>query len=955
MGVGMDGVCNLSGNASSTGWFLGDTVWDGNLFTPFSTQNRATIIPMTTLTPGDHLNQVAAAMNGLNLVNPLPISASISVPDLAVVGNTVATSTGALSGTTFSTFCTVETEAMSWILMLVPGAKGVVSGLALSGSYPVPGTGAVVGWDFAKIYADMNLGFTADYRVTPTASLGVDVYTVGADGSETLYRTASGSALSFPMPNSRIRVRPRVSLDLGLASNLGFGMQGEIGTSPIKLTLDGLIGSGSRAESYHVDFDPAHLAWTSDPKGLARIKSGTVALGHADQTFDGTYVSLANLNDLPPSIYPGTAAGTNANGDLPLEIDAFALDPDTSGDPRLTVSFAPEQGYTYFFGSAGSGVSAEAIPAAPGGDEAYFDPIPPFVQGQQTLRMQFHSRDLRPGRYTLHTTVQGTNRAGAFKRADYRTRLNVNFAKGVLDGEFFREGNPAYAVNRVLADGTDQTVGFFARRLYHETEVVMNGSVVLPRDNTQNEANSINDGQNCRFTVPADVARRFAGSLNTVQLRTRDLSGDGTGFVLSDPKPLFIVAGAPTLAGIQFKDATNASLPLGDQAVTFEADGTNLSQASTVSALWMRNGVATTTALPTAYATPTALRVTLSTEFLADFHAHSSDGGLKIQAATPLATVPGDHYNTQTLTSGGASSPLAVRLAHLRPTITRFEPGILVKDSGAQTIRVYGDNLLRDPSAFYAAGLAAGFGQGATVAYPSGSGLSVPYLLVSLPANHPAIVDAGQNHMHVDYRDAASQDNDLLTEYGASSVSTATTYRLVMGASGADLSLTGAPFYDGDTRLFVNGYDLGTQVPTPTSIVAHVPANIGGATASVRVANPTPGGGDSNTVSVALLEGDASAVRVVPGSLVFDRASNAYKQSFAVTYVGTRDVSGGARLVFTSVAAGVTLVNASGTLGGQPYLSTSLVPRRQVLVVATWRKATSGIVINSATNVAFPY
>ena len=85
-GIGMDAVCSLSGNASATGWFLGQVLANGDLFTPFSVDQRSQIFPLTTLTQGDHVNQVAAALNGLNIANPLPISAQIAVPDLAVTG-----------------------------------------------------------------------------------------------------------------------------------------------------------------------------------------------------------------------------------------------------------------------------------------------------------------------------------------------------------------------------------------------------------------------------------------------------------------------------------------------------------------------------------------------------------------------------------------------------------------------------------------------------------------------------------------------------------------------------------------------------------------------------------------------------------------------------------------------------------------------------------------------------
>ena len=838
--------------------------------------------------------------------------------------------------------------------MLIPGAKGIVSNLALSGDAPIPGSGAVVGWDFAKVYADMNLGFTSDYTVSPTASIGVDVFAVSTTGVETLLASSASNAISFAMPNSRIRIRPRASLDLSLAPSLGFGMQGDIGVSPIALRLDGSIGSGSRAETYHVNVDPAHFSWVSDPKGLARVKNATLSLGHTDQTFDGLYLALANLNDLPPRIYPGSTTGTGTTGDAPLEINAYSLDPDTENDPRFTVRLAPEQGYTYLYNSPRSRIDAEVVPAATGGPEAFFDPTSSQIQGAQAIRMQFRSSDLKPGRYTLHTTVEGTNSTGAFKHAEYRTPFNVNFAQGILDGEFYRDGDPANAINRSVADGTDKTIQVDpvdARHLYRETEVVMNGTVVLPSHSVVNDPDLINSGQQLQFTVPAAVAKRFAGTPSTIQLRTRDLSGDGTACKLSAPKPLFIVAGAPTIIGTQFQDVANKVLPLAADELTFEVDGANFNEATKVNAVWTRDGVAKTTPLATAYASPSALRVTVSADFMADFHSHSSDGQFRVQATT--AIVPADLFSPQ-VTSGGTSAAFGVKLIHIKPTITRFEPRILIRDSGAQTIKVYGDGLLRDPSGFYAQDFRNGFGPGASVSYPSGTGLAVPYLLVSLPANYPALGRTGQTPFVVDYRDVRSDSNMIATENGKPVISTGTLYQAVMTSTGADLTLQGGPVYGSDTSLYVNGTRVPSVANSTTSITARLLASLTGTTASITLTNPAPGGGDPNAISVALLEGDPNTVTVSASSLVYDRTANTYRQSFKLGYKGTHDVSAGVRLVFGNVPSDVTLLNASGVVIGKPYLSTPLMSSQSVAVVATWRR-TGNNPVDSSNTVAFPY
>ena len=570
--------------------------------------------------------------------------------------------------------------------------------------------------------------------------------------------------------------------------------------------------------------------------------------------------------------------------------------------------------------------------------------------------MRFRSSDLKPGRYSLHTTIQSKtdrNHGSLDKRGDYITALNVNYGKGVIDGGFYQNSDTSQYINRIVANGTDQYLELFGRRLYRDTEVVMNGTVILSRSQSNDDPNSLNDGQQIKFKVPAAVAKRFAGKINTIQLRTRDLSGDGTGFILSDPQTLFIVAGKPTLTKSVYQSVDNAPLPLGSLPVTFEVNGANLSQATTLQALWKRDGVATATDLPAGYASPTALRATLSSEFLADFHSHSSDGKISVQATTPFSFVAPD-YNSPATTSGGTSTPLAVTLVHLAPTIERLEPAILVRQGGEQTIKLYGQNLLRDPSPYYAFGLVDAIRGAKSVAFSAGTDLAAPYLLVTFKADGSLMTDGGLGEAQVRYRDVASAVKTFNVENGVPSIDTATTYRAIMGPKGDDLKVGGAPFYANATTALLNGTAIGVRgVDSITSMKVSIPANFTGATAKLKLRNPAPGGGDSNEVDVTLLEGDASTVKVVPGAVVFDRASNTYRQSFAVTYVGTHDVSRGARIAFDLPNA-VTLQNSAGLVDGKPYLNAALVPRRQTTVVAVWKRSASGTV-DFPRSVSFPY
>lgn len=920
-GIGADAVFHVTGKASSTGWFLGDTVWDGNIFDPFDKSSSSAILPLTKFNDVDAIDRITRAFNqATGVVNPLPIGATILRPTLIVHGDTVVASDGTLSGKGFAPFMNVETDALAWITMFLPPPVSDLVGL-LSGDFPIPGTGANVSWDIAKMYANMDLGFRGDYKVTPRPALGVDVYRVNADGTETAI-ASGGNTVTFRMPNARIRVRPRLTLDLDLTSSVGFAVGGEIGTSPFRVGLDGTIGFGDRKQSYDIDVDPAHLAWKPEPSGSAKFVDKTYRLDHTERTFDGFTIGLANLLELPPTIVPQTSTGADSEGN-PLELTAYAQDRDTANDPRITVFYRPARNYTFFYNSAGSLLDVEVVPAVPGGPETYFDPFERRISGQEELQMTFHSTDLKPGRYTIHTTLKGTNRNGVFKTAQYRTPLNINYARGIFSGAFSPTDDQAFTLNRVVADGTDQLVYVTARNFYRDTQVVMNGSVILPRQDKEDSPGAIQDGQQFWFKVPADVAKRFAGRDNDITLVTRDLSGDGTGKLISEPRKLFIVANAPTINSISYKDEANGTLPLGANEVGFEVRGTNLTEVTTLQARWTDGSGARTTLLPTSYSGPSTLRATLEPAFLKEFHTKSADGRLSLVAVTPTVNVPADSFNDDVV-SGGSSSPFVVKLVHPKPTITRFEPAILVKDAEATTVKVYGDNLMRDPSGYYAQKLAAGFDSRATIAYPSGSDPTVPYILVTFPSDSSFLRNVGRHDVRVDYQDVRSDPNYLLTEYGKPTISTATDLRMVVRADGSGLLTIGGGLFYSNSRAFLNGVQISATLESPLSLTlrptAAQLASVTGSALPLVVNNPAPGGGDSNSVTLHLVEGDPAKFSVKTGPVTFDRASGKYVQNAEVTYKGNRELPDRIELALRNLPSGVTVDNATGTSNGDPTI-----------------------------------
>lgn len=919
----------VTGFANSKGYFLGDKLWDGNIFDPFSLGGAPKYIgQITDFGDTTQINQL------INQLNPLPVGASIYSPDLSTE-STAVWSNGSLNKSQFSRFLSIETDALAWIAMLFGDAGAIFD--VLSNEVTIPGSSLVVGWDFCKAYANFDVGYLGDYTVTPQPTISLKVL-----NSSGQVIASGGTAVTFVMPSDRVTIVPTLSTDFKLRHHLSFGVGGALGITPIAISAKGSIGSGKHAQTYDIDFDPATVEWKGDPSGTTSLFDRTFTLPWSDadkvRTLPSIGVNAASLTDLPREVYPGTY------GNLVGFIPAYTADSDKD---YYTLSITPEQGRRFFAANA----TFTATFQKPGGtpqtlDIAFRDDSDVDIQVPKSL--------LAPGQYTLTLTDSTKNALGQPRSATWVIPITVFYQTPSFDGQFFKQADrdDETATNRVIDDGTDHDIYVVAHGIYKDTIVVLNGpNGNIPLATDINSDQDLTGKDYIRFTIPKRLASELAGSSQKVQIINRNLKTDASGNPLppltSASAALYFVANKPTVGAI--KNSTyGGQIPLGDSEILMDLVGTNFTRYTKV---YLRGLVTSVddNELPVEYGSSTVLHVRFPTTIMKLVH-NLQKFGPNLHADTPVANVPSVSSHEPDLVSGGVSNMLAVKFVYPTPALNRVESTALVRQS-ANKIRVYGDNLFRQPTKvdkqttrFQLDGRDIDATQ---LIYPNGVGLIVPYVDISLLASDRAVQQSGNRWFQAYNGPVKSLQAVLTVDNGLPAFADGQTINLKVGPGRTNAAtLSGGPCYP-ETKLYLNGSDVTNKILSLTSISMTVPANvvlpIDNKTANLVMFNPTPGGGSSSPLVVNLLERDPSTIQLTKGALTYDRASDSWAQAVTLTYKGHRNLSAAGKLLISGLPSGVTLVSPAGSDAGVPYLNVNLA-EGSVKVIAKFRRTGSAAV-----------
>lgn len=263
------------------------------------------IIPLT--------NDLTKLVNqAITQANPLPVGASISLPDLSASSSSVGLSS-TLSSRKWSPFLTISTDFLSWVSFLCGGGdlltKIASNSLILEGPQ-TDNSNLTVSWDFCKAYADLTFGLKEDISLAPNPTIELAVFNRLPNGQLNLLTSGSGT-LSFNYPNEgTVEFHPTIkSMSFDLSNNFSWGIGGDIGITPIDFKAKGRLGPSDTGIPVDVSFDPATEQWTGTPSTWI-IKSDKVSLPMKGNTSLGTVPFLPINNDvLPPKTFGGSPVG----------------------------------------------------------------------------------------------------------------------------------------------------------------------------------------------------------------------------------------------------------------------------------------------------------------------------------------------------------------------------------------------------------------------------------------------------------------------------------------------------------------------------------------------------------------------------------------------------------------------------------------------------------------------
>ncbi|RYG41867.1 hypothetical protein EON79_20005, partial [bacterium] len=182
-GIGLEfsPVGYIRGKATADAWFLGENLYTGSVYDFTSGSENGTPIKWKDSKTGqdtsllrldgvDAADRINDALRVFNLVgNPVPIGAEIAVPNLETRSSGISRD-GTLEARTFSKFLSVQTDLAGWTFGLLPGPIGTALTAAVSGNFPVPATDYRVNWDFAKTYANLDVGLIARGWLRPSTN-----------------------------------------------------------------------------------------------------------------------------------------------------------------------------------------------------------------------------------------------------------------------------------------------------------------------------------------------------------------------------------------------------------------------------------------------------------------------------------------------------------------------------------------------------------------------------------------------------------------------------------------------------------------------------------------------------------------------------------------------------------------------------------------------------------------
>jgi len=875
------------------------------------------------------------ALNALS-----PVGVAFSVPNEASTGHLMANS-NKMSSDVFSPFFTINCTLAQFFLACVGQDK--LSEFFDGSAYLDPTqtlTDLKASWDFTKVSGSVGLGLRHQFTFDPQPLINVTVTPTdpsdNIDGlaSKTFSNVTPTTPIKFTMPTHGVFITGQFSATPTLTNVLTVAAQGGVDITPIDLSLKGTLGTGSFSKAINWEFNPYSYDWTSTAGSFFNVETDNLS----------TYIAESNLDPVAigPSQqgYPTPEVFGDINSNVPnLTATPYAGYTAGADQPNPYRMFVYSEA-AYGFSSDGQASSIVVTPEswdgqdlstyrAPSGNVAlsYAD----YASSRIMLGLDFDWSMLRPGSHTLRFATTGTFAGNKQFTSHFDIPVVVSLPPISINGDPMSDTTDgAHAVNCLDSTYTGQPLYVSTANAQLESEFVLDdGSIVLPTTRMLNgkailtddahrpaftdadEYQWINSGNTVlSFCVPPALLTKLAGSSHQLRLRTKDPFSDG--YVLSDPlnaKPLYFPVSAPTLSGVYYNDLPG---PLPDLTAPYSVvlKGTNFTPSTTVSAFGV--GVF---ALPTQYVSPTRISVTLP-QGLLDSAQLLPAPSIFLLSNNPYSISQDKPFGTNaTIISGSGGTAVTTSSIVLpAPVITGVVPGSPIRGNAA-TLTVSGVNFTNGSTPFGATtvkfnGKAIDPSQ---VTFPS-TGRGLTSMTVQLTAD--MLATAGPQPLVVQNAGGSSTFNVTVSNGIPVIATTAPSVRVGDPANPPVLELTGGPFFN-DSVVTLKNSSATVQSLTMTDLKLAIDPSLNLQSTELVVLNAAPGGGQSATAKVTILEGDPSTLTLTQSNPVMS-ASGTYQKLVKITYIGYRTMKGTVALLF-NLPAGVTLQGGT-TYNGQPAI-----------------------------------
>jgi hypothetical protein len=947
--LGMDAYMNFKSRLDMEVWLFGsEPLYRETAFDVNETEVRPMVNAYNFLTPFLGFGSLA-----------LPVGVQIYKPTINVNRSTVNTD-GSLTATAFSRFMSIDANLV-FLLSTFLGPAGKVSTI-LSKDIPIPGTDMRIAWDIAKFYGRFDLGYRQDFRLS-TAPRFVLTAT-DSSGSIQTRQIFSGQTATFSMPaNGSITLSPSVSLNPSLKNDLYFALGGSLGYTPFRLALQGIVGRGSGRSTFDFDVSPGKIEHVFSPNNGSLIESHTVNIPAAAVTTPPIVINALNDTGRPNGTdYGGYAWRSSffSQGLVPA-FNGFAKENFEDIDV-LRVKFFP---------GAGSVFPNVAIGQVTLPDEATQNSEIRLLSYKGGLGSELilgvPLRRLVPGIHNIRLVAQTASGPLPF---DVVMPVNANRPTFVSGYAYRTQGQSSDSQNKVGSiqwDGQSAVQFYIDTDFTHpDTQVRVNDTEVVPATKVNGQHTAPTGNGEFLVTIPADVMRKYVGTIMRIGLSQTDLSTTDARLISANTVPIAVLPPTPRVTDVTIDGQPLSNIAQDDRERTVVVTGTGFVPSTGVM-LTLRDFQFPSTQpifeFPEVEVVNSNLmRFRIPAETMTRWQ-RESRFVLRVRAVTPVV----DFQTPQgQVASGGGLSPeqFSSSMGSATPFLGDLdEPIVPIGQTVTVVLRGgFFKNYTRANGTIRERATVIFNGQtlpSAAVTFSNPVGNYSDTATFVVRGDSAAMASERVNTIQISNGDTVSQVLNLSVIAPRPGLGQPSPARIrVTPGQSPSVAVTVANRALNAVFRFAGTEVVARETTNPNTVRLILPNALlsatPGASAPITVENPGSVAGPSEPVMLGLDEGDLSTLAFTRGPLTFSRATGLFAQTLTLRYKGTRLLSGAIRATLTGLPTSVKLENRDGESPSGPYrdISVNLTPNGTTSIVLQFRR-TASVAINYSISASF--